>query len=145
MCVCMFVCVCVLSHVRLFVTPRTVNCQAPLPMGFSRQEGWSGYIYSVAYTRLYTEFQSFLLQRIFLTQGSNLCLLHLLHSLPLLHYLLKLYHCSTIYTYVLVFPKFIFKISYNLMHFCVLFFVFLINNLIFYLEIFLCGKLFTVS
>ena len=24
------------------VTPRTVACQAPLPMGFSRQEYWSG-------------------------------------------------------------------------------------------------------
>ena len=38
-------CVCVLScfsHVRLFVTPRTVASQAPLSMGFSRQEYWSG-------------------------------------------------------------------------------------------------------
>ena len=32
----------VLSHVRLFVTPRTVACQAPPSMGFSRQEYWSG-------------------------------------------------------------------------------------------------------
>ena len=31
-----------LSHVRLFVTPWTVTCQAPLSMGFSRQEYWSG-------------------------------------------------------------------------------------------------------
>ena len=31
-----------LSHVRLFVTPWTVAHQAPLPMGFSRQEDWSG-------------------------------------------------------------------------------------------------------
>ena len=30
------------SHVRLFVTPRTVACQAPLSIGFSRQECWSG-------------------------------------------------------------------------------------------------------
>ena len=30
------------SHVRLFVTPWTVAHQAPLPMGFSRQEYWSG-------------------------------------------------------------------------------------------------------
>ena len=30
-----------LSHVQLFVTPWTVACQAPLPMGFSRQEYWS--------------------------------------------------------------------------------------------------------
>ena len=43
----------------------TVACQAPLSMGFSRHEYWSG---------LHA-----LLQRIYLTQGSNPCLLHLLH------------------------------------------------------------------
>ena len=31
-----------LSCVQLFVTPRTVACQAPLSMEFSRQEYWSG-------------------------------------------------------------------------------------------------------
>ena len=31
------------SRVRLFVTPWTVACQAPLSMGFSRQEYWSGW------------------------------------------------------------------------------------------------------
>ena len=30
------------SHVQLFVIPWTVACQAPLSMGFSRQEYWSG-------------------------------------------------------------------------------------------------------
>ena len=30
------------SHVWLFATPWTVACQAPLFMGFSRQEYWSG-------------------------------------------------------------------------------------------------------
>ena len=30
------------SRVRLFVTPWIVACQAPLSMGFSRQEYWSG-------------------------------------------------------------------------------------------------------
>ena len=38
-------CMCVLScfsHVRFFVTLWTVACQAPLSMGFSRQEYWSG-------------------------------------------------------------------------------------------------------
>ena len=35
---------CVLSHVWLFVTPRSVASQAPLSMGFSRQEYWSGQI-----------------------------------------------------------------------------------------------------
>ena len=29
-------------HVQLFVTPQTAACQAPLSMGFSRQEYWSG-------------------------------------------------------------------------------------------------------
>ena len=31
-----------LSRVQLFATPWTVDCQAPLSMGFSRQEYWSG-------------------------------------------------------------------------------------------------------
>ena len=43
-----------LSHVRVCVTPWTVAHQAPLSMGFSRQEYWS-----------------FLLQRIFPIQGLN--------------------------------------------------------------------------
>ena len=30
------------SHVQLFATPRTVAHQAPLSMGFSRHEYWSG-------------------------------------------------------------------------------------------------------
>ena len=33
---------CVLSCVWLFATPWTVACQAPLPMGFPREEYWSG-------------------------------------------------------------------------------------------------------
>ena len=32
----------VLTYVQLFVTPWTVAHQAPLSMGFSRQEYWSG-------------------------------------------------------------------------------------------------------
>ena len=32
---------CVLSHVWLLLTPWTIACQAPLSMGFSRQEYWS--------------------------------------------------------------------------------------------------------
>ena len=41
MCVCLCACACVhtLRHVWLFVT---VDCQAPLPMGFPRQENWHG-------------------------------------------------------------------------------------------------------
>ena len=35
-------CVKLLSRVRLFATPWTVARQAPLSMGFSRQEYWSG-------------------------------------------------------------------------------------------------------
>ena len=33
---------CMLSHVQLFATTRTTACQAPLYMGFSRQDYWSG-------------------------------------------------------------------------------------------------------
>ena len=33
---------CMLSHVQLSATPWTVTRQAPLSMGFSRQEYWSG-------------------------------------------------------------------------------------------------------
>ena len=35
-------CMCMLSHLQLFVTPWTVALQAPLSMRFSRQEYWSG-------------------------------------------------------------------------------------------------------
>ena len=54
-----------LSRVQLFATPWTVDYQAPPSMGFSRQEYWSGL--------------PFPLQEIFPTQGSNLCLLPLVH------------------------------------------------------------------
>ena len=33
------------SHVRIFATPWTVACLAPLSMGFSRQEYWNGLLY----------------------------------------------------------------------------------------------------
>ena len=52
----------VCSVVSDCATPWTVVPQAPLSMGFPRQEYWSGY--------------HFLLQRIFLAQGLNLHLLH---------------------------------------------------------------------
>ena len=62
-----------LSPVRLYATPWTAVGQAPLSMGFSRQE----YGASCQY---------FLLQGIFLTQGWNLQFLCLLgESLPLCH------------------------------------------------------------
>ena len=49
-----------------------VTCQAPLSMGFPRQEYWSGLV--------------ILLQEIFQTKGSNPCLLHWqVGSLPLSH------------------------------------------------------------
>ena len=70
--------VCMLSHschARRFAILWAVACQAPLSMGFSRQE-WDAGVGC-----------HFLLQGIFPTQGSNLSLLCLLHwqesSLPL--------------------------------------------------------------
>jgi len=35
-------CVGALCHIRLFATPRTVACPAPLSMEFSSQDYWSG-------------------------------------------------------------------------------------------------------
>ena len=52
------------SRVQLFATLWTVACQAPLSMGFSRQESWSGLPCPLAGT---------------LTQVSNSHLLHLPH------------------------------------------------------------------
>ena len=36
----------VLSHIQLLAAPWTVACQAPLSMGFPRQEYWSGLPFS---------------------------------------------------------------------------------------------------
>ena len=58
-CVCMLTC---FRPVWLFATPWIIVDQAPLFMGFSKQEYWSGFI-----------------QGIFSTQRSNLCLLCPLH------------------------------------------------------------------
>ena len=54
-------CYCLVAKSCLFATPWTVACQAPLSMGFPRQENWSGF--------------PVLLQGIFPTQGLNLRLL----------------------------------------------------------------------
>ena len=62
-CPCLLSC---FSRVWLFAALWTLACQAPLSMGFSRQKYWSG-------------LPCLLLQGIFLTQGSNPHLLHLLH------------------------------------------------------------------
>ena len=59
------ICLCVLSHVQFFVTPWTVACWVALSMEFPGKNTGVGC--------------HFLLQRIFLTQGSNPCLLCLLH------------------------------------------------------------------
>ena len=40
---CLCMCVCALRHVQLFATPRTIAHQAPLSMGFSRQDYWRGF------------------------------------------------------------------------------------------------------
>ena len=55
-------CSCALSYVWLFVTPWTVASQASLSREFSRQEYWNGLPFSPP--------------GVFLTQGSNLHLLH---------------------------------------------------------------------
>ena len=61
-----------LSWIRL-ATPQTITCQAPLSIGFSRQESQSGLPFPSS-------------RGIFPTQGSNLRLLHQqVDSLPLSH------------------------------------------------------------
>ena len=47
-----------LSHVRLLATPRTAAYQAPLSMGFSRQEYWSGMPLPSPATRQWSAFFS---------------------------------------------------------------------------------------
>jgi len=61
------------SCIRLFATLWTLVCQAPLSMGFSRQEYWSGLPCPPP--------------RIFPTQGSSLPLLRLLHHKWILYHL----------------------------------------------------------
>ena len=66
--------VCMLSLIWLFATLWTVAHPAPLSTEFSRREYWSGLPFSTPGD---------------LTQGSNSCVLHLLHwqvdSLPMRH------------------------------------------------------------
>ena len=57
-----FVAVLLPGHVQIFAVPWTLARQAPLSVGFSRQEYWSG--------------SPFASPGIFLTQGSNPGLLH---------------------------------------------------------------------
>ena len=45
-CACTHMHACMLNRVHLFATPWTVAHQAPLSMGFSRQEQWSGLTFS---------------------------------------------------------------------------------------------------
>ena len=59
------VCVCVLSRVQVFATPWNVARQTPLSMSFSRQDYWRGLPFAIPGH--------------IMTQGSNPCLLHLLH------------------------------------------------------------------
>ena len=82
----LFIVVSLLSHVRLFCDPMDyIACQAPLFMGFPRQE--------------YCSRLPFLHPGIFLTQGWNQCLWHVLqwqvNSLPLSHHSYKLLDLNT--------------------------------------------------
>ena len=70
------------SGVCLFATLWTVACQPPLCMRFSRQEYWSGVLWGI-----------------FLNQGSNPCLLHLLHCMWILY---PLSHLGSPILYIIV-------------------------------------------
>ena len=75
-----------LSHVRLFETPRTVAYQAPPSMEFSRQEYWMEWV-AISFSR-----------GSFLTQGSNLGLLHCRQML----YHLSHHNCLTVVNKMIV-------------------------------------------
>ena len=80
-----YVCAQALSGVRLFVTPWTVAPQAPLPMGFPKQDYWS------ALPCLLGDLSN---------RGSNVRLLHWqVDSLPL-HHLGKPYMCVCLSLYI---------------------------------------------
>ena len=49
-----------LSHVGLFATPWTAAYQAPPPMGFSRQEYWSGVSWRLASDKISSDIDSFI-------------------------------------------------------------------------------------
>ena len=77
-----------LSRARLFVTPWTAAYQAPPPVGFSRQEYWSGVPCLLPKTleHMLNSCGSHVACGVFLDEGSNLCLLHRqVDSLPLNH------------------------------------------------------------
>ena len=71
-------------------TPRTVACQAPLTMGFSRQEYWSGLPFPSCYPFIYNYFRSSFesrnntkcQQHVSEQNGPNLCILTKLPVLP---------------------------------------------------------------
>ena len=66
-------CVLLLSHVWLFATPWTVTCQAPLSIGFFKEEYWSGLPFPPSGT--------------FSTEGLNLHLQQLLQCRQILYLL----------------------------------------------------------
>ena len=61
-----------LNSVQLVVTPQTVPCQVPLPMGFPRQEYWSGLTFPSPWNLP--------------NPGIKLYLLHLLHCRQILYH-----------------------------------------------------------
>ena len=67
-------CVHVCSVMSDSATPWTITHQAPLPMEFSRQEYWSGLSFPTP-----EGLPDPGIKQMSLTQGSNPCLLHLLH------------------------------------------------------------------
>ena len=72
-----------LSHVRLFTTPWTAAYQAPPPMGFSRQEYWSGVPLPSPTLLLRLLFSCSVMSDSFLPHGLQGT------SPPVLHYLLE--------------------------------------------------------
>ena len=117
-----------LSHVRLFATPWTTAYQAPPPMGFSRQEYWSGVplpkgatnicffecslIFSSRFADFFTVFtfiellQTCTWMRFFSSSSKHpqnikdSCLKHPCYSLASIHLFLLFFQCFAIFVLV---------------------------------------------
>ena len=92
-CVCVCVCVCAFSWIWLFVTIWTITRQAPLSIGFSRQDYWSGLLFpppeDLPNPRLELVFSAL--------QVNSLSLSHPGNSLPSIQHSNILFYCILFY------------------------------------------------
>ena len=114
------VCLCVLDHVQLFVTPQAVACQALLFMGLSQQEYWSGLPFSPLwlsqqgspYTHTHTNYILWIIFHKILSSA-----LHKMKRNVFIMYILTLFHRAQAYIFLVTFIVFIYIFMQNLFTF----------------------------